>query len=110
MKKSLVALTTAASLVALSACSGGNDASNANDSSKVIVETKAGNITQGDLYKQMKDTIGQDQFNTLVRSVTEEKVLSKKYKVRDKELDQQLNILREQFGDQVDSVINQKGE
>ena len=110
MKKSLVALTTAASLVALSACSGGNDASNANDSSKVIVETKAGNITQGDLYKQMKDTIGQDQFNTLVRSVTEEKVLSKKYKVTDKELDQQLNILREQYGDQVDSVIKQKGE
>ena len=58
----------------------GNDASNANDSSKVIVETKAGNITQGDLYKQMKDTIGQDQFNTLVRSVTEEKVLSKNIK------------------------------
>ncbi|RBN41333.1 peptidylprolyl isomerase, partial [Priestia megaterium] len=110
MKKSLVALTTAASLVALSACSGGNDASNANDASKVIVETKAGNITQGDLYKQMKDTIGQDQFNTLVRSVTEEKVLSKKYKVTDKELDQQLNILREQYGDQVDSVIKQKGE
>lgn len=109
-EKSLVALTTAASLVALSACSGGNDASNANDSSKVIVETKAGNITQGDLYKQMKDTIGQDQFNTLVRSVTEEKVLSKKYKVTDKELDQQLNILREQYGDQVDSVIKQKGE
>lgn len=109
-EKSLVALTTAASLVALSACSGGSDASNANDSSKVIVETKAGNITQGDLYKQMKDTIGQDQFNTLVRSVTEEKVLSKKYKVTDKELDQQLNILREQYGDQVDSVIKQKGE
>ncbi|MEK1830742.1 hypothetical protein AAAC51_22020 [Priestia megaterium] len=108
-EKNLVALTTAASLVALSACSG-NDASNANDSSKVIVETKAGNITQGDLYKQMKDTIGQDQFNTLVRSVTEEKVLSKKYKVTDKELDQQLNILREQYGDQVDSVIKQKGE
>ena len=74
------------------------------------MRTKAGNITQGDLYKQMKDTIGQDQFNTLVRSVTEEKVLSKKYKVTDKELDQQLNILREQYGDQVDSVIKQKGE
>jgi foldase protein PrsA len=36
--------------------------------------------------------------------------LSKKYKVTDKELDQQLNILREQYGDQVDSVIKQKGE
>ncbi|TYR79005.1 peptidylprolyl isomerase PrsA [Priestia megaterium] len=108
MKKSLIALSTAASIVALTACN--NDASDANDSSKVIVETDAGNVTQGELYQEMKTLIGQDQFNTLVRNVVDEKVLSEKYKITDKELDKELENLRAQYGDQIDTAIQQNGE
>lgn len=109
MKKSLIALSTAASIVALSACS--SDASESKgDSAKVIVETDAGNVTQGELYEEMKNLIGQDQFNTLVRNVVDEKVLSEKYKITDKELDQELDNLREQYGDQIDQAIEQNGE
>ena len=49
MKKTILALTMAASVLALSACSD----KNAGD--EVLVTSKAGDITQNELYKEMKD-------------------------------------------------------
>jgi foldase protein PrsA len=99
MKKGLIALTTAASMIALTACNGGGG------DSEVVVETKAGNITKDELYSALKDRLGDET----VRDLVDEKVLGEKYKVTDKEVDQELESLKEQYGQQFEAAIQQNG-
>ncbi|MDQ0247187.1 foldase protein PrsA [Bacillus fengqiuensis] len=99
MKKGLIALTTAASMIALTACNGGGG------ESEVVVETKAGNITKDELYNALKDRLGDET----VRDLVDEKVLGEKYKVTDKEVDQELESLKEQYGQQFEAAIQQNG-
>ena len=61
MKKTILALTMAASVLALSACS---DKEAANE--EIIASTKFGNITKADLYEEMKDAIGVQVVENLV--------------------------------------------
>ncbi|MCY8143440.1 peptidylprolyl isomerase [Bacillus haynesii] len=98
MKKIAIAAITATSLLALSACSGGD--------SEVVAETKAGNITKEDLYQTLKDNAGADALNMLVQ----QKVLDDKYDVSDKEIDKKLNEYKKSMGDQLNQLIDQKGE
>ncbi|MFN2746915.1 MULTISPECIES: peptidylprolyl isomerase [Bacillus] len=98
MKKIAIAAITATSVLALSACSGGD--------SQVVAETKAGNITKEDLYQTLKENAGADALNMLVQK----KVLDDKYDVTDKEIDKKLNEYKKSMGDQLDSLIKQKGE
>lgn len=98
MKKGLIALTTAASVLALTACNGGGG-------SEVVVETEAGNITKDELYSELKDRLG-DQT---IRDLVDEKVLGEKYKVTDKEVDEELKKLKEQYGQQFEMAIQQNG-
>jgi foldase protein PrsA len=100
MKKGLIALTTAASMIVLTACNaGGGD-------SEVVVETKAGNITKNELYNALKERLGDET----IRDLVDEKVLSEKYKVTDKEVDQEFENLRKQYGQQFEAAIQQNGE
>ncbi|WP_420954650.1 peptidylprolyl isomerase [Bacillus haynesii] len=98
MKKIAIAAITATSVLALSACSGGD--------SEVVAETKAGNITKEDLYQTLKDNAGADALNMLVQ----QKVLDDKYDVSDKEIDKKLNEYKKSMGDQLNQLIDQKGE
>ncbi|MCY7849536.1 peptidylprolyl isomerase [Bacillus haynesii] len=98
MKKIAIAAITATSVLALSACSGGD--------SEVVAETKAGNITKEDLYQTLKDNAGADALNMLVQ----QKVLDDKYDVSDKEVDKKLNEYKKSMGDQLNQLIDQKGE
>jgi foldase protein PrsA len=98
MKKWTIALATAASVLALSACNNGG--------SEVIVETKVGNITKDELYNTMKERFGKD----VIRDLVTEKVLSKKYKVSDKEIDKEVENLKEMYGTQYDLAVQQNGE
>jgi foldase protein PrsA len=98
MKKWTIALATAASVLALSACNNGG--------SEVIVETKVGNITKDELYNTMKERFGKD----VIRDLVTEKVLSKKYKVTDKEIDKEIENLKEMYGTQYDLAVQQNGE
>ena len=98
MKKIAIAAITATSVLALSACSGGD--------SEVVAETKAGNITKEDLYQTLKDNAGADALNMLVQ----QKVLDDKYNVSDKEIDKKLNEYKKSMGDQLNQLIDQKGE
>ena len=98
MKKIAISAITATSVLALSACSGGN--------SEVVAETKAGNITKEDLYQTLKDNAGADALNMLVQ----QKVLDDKYDVSDKEIDKKLNEYKKSMGDQLNQLIDQKGE
>jgi foldase protein PrsA len=98
MKKWTIALATAASVLALSACNNGG--------SEVIVETKDGNITKEEFYNTMKERFGKD----VIRDLVYEKVLSKKYKVSDKEIDKEIENLKEMYGTQYDLAVQQNGE
>ncbi|EPZ37884.1 MULTISPECIES: peptidylprolyl isomerase [Anoxybacillus] len=96
MKKWTVAMSAAA-MLALSACNNGSD---------VVVETKAGNITKDELYNEMKERFGKD----VLRDLVHEKVLSKKFKVTDKEIDKEIENLKEMYGVQYDLAVQQNGE
>eukprot|EP01063_Lacrimia_lanifica_P018583 TRINITY_DN25484_c0_g1_i1.p1 TRINITY_DN25484_c0_g1~~TRINITY_DN25484_c0_g1_i1.p1 ORF type:complete len:284 (+),score=35.31 TRINITY_DN25484_c0_g1_i1:34-885(+) len=98
MKKIAIAAITATSVLALSACSSGD-----ND---VIAKTDAGNVTKGELYTNMKKTAGASVLTQLVQ----EKVLAKKYKVSDKEIDTKLKEYKTQLGDQYSALKQQYGE
>lgn len=96
MKKWILALTLAGGVLALSAC---------NQSSDTVAESKVGNVTQEDLYNTMKEKYGEQALQQLVY----EKVLSKKYKVTDKELNDKIAALKEQLGTNFESTLAQYG-
>lgn len=100
MKRFALALAAASSVLALGACS------NNDGGSEVIAETKAGNVTKDEFYEAMKDRFGKDVLTELVH----EKVLSEDYKVTDKEVDQEIDNLKQQYGPQFEAVIQQQGE
>ncbi|WP_449539307.1 peptidylprolyl isomerase [Ferdinandcohnia sp. Marseille-Q9671] len=99
MKKSMIALTAAVSIFALSACNNADD-------SAVLVETKAGNVTKEELYNAMKDQAGAVVLKDLVYT----KVLSEKYEVTDKELDAKYEEMQTALGAQFDTIVEQNGE
>lgn len=97
MRKTILALTMAASVLALSAC---------NDKEEVIVTSKAGEITKNDLYTEMKDTVGEQALQQMVI----EKVLDAKYDVSDETVNKQFEEQKEQFGDNFDQYLAQQGQ
>jgi foldase protein PrsA len=97
MKKWILALTLAGGVLALSACN--------QSGSNTVAESKVGNVTQEELYKTMKDKIGDQVLQQLVY----EKVLSKNYKVSDKELNDKVNQLKADLGTNFQSTIAQYG-
>ncbi|MBY0123082.1 peptidylprolyl isomerase [Bacillus sp. S/N-304-OC-R1] len=100
MKKLIVSLTLTAGVLALSACSGNNA-----NGSDVVVQTKAGDISKDELYNAMKAKAGED----VLRELIYEKVLSKNYKVTDKEIDQKIADLKEQLGSNFEMALLQYG-
>ncbi|MBD3110251.1 peptidylprolyl isomerase [Bacillus sp. AGMB 02131] len=97
MKKWIVPVALTAGLIGLTACSNGE--------SEAVVETKAGNITQEEFYEALKDASGDQVLQQLVY----EKVLSDKYEVSDKEVDEQVNEIKDQLGDQFEAALLQYG-
>lgn len=97
MKKWILALTLAGSVIALGACN--------QTGSETVAESKSGNVTQQQLYDAMKDKIGTQALQQLVY----EKVLSKKYPVTDKELNAKVADLKKQLGTTFDAALAQYG-
>ncbi|MBO0961331.1 peptidylprolyl isomerase [Neobacillus sp. MM2021_6] len=97
MKKWILALSLAGGVLVLGACN--------QSGSETVVESKAGNVTQEELYKSMKDKIGDQALQQLVY----EKVLSKKYKVSDKELNDKINQLKSDLGANFETTLAQYG-
>jgi len=88
----------AGGVLALSAC-------NQSNNSDTVAKSKAGDVTQEELYNTMKEKIGDQALQQLVY----EKVLSKKYKVTDKELNAKVADLKEQLGTNFDATLAQYG-
>ncbi|MGM7700150.1 peptidylprolyl isomerase [Pseudalkalibacillus sp. Hm43] len=91
MKKWILSIAAATTIFGVAACS--NDG--ASGDSKVLVETKAGEVTQEDFYNELKK---QPQSEQILKELVQYKVLSEKYEVTDKELDKEIEYLKSQFG------------
>lgn len=98
MKKLLTAAAAVMMMVALTACS------NNNGDKQVLVKTSAGNITKGDLYKEMKTSVGKQVMQKMVY----EKILEKKYDVS-KQVDKKVKQLKSQYKGQFKQWLQSQG-
>ncbi|GIP64229.1 foldase protein PrsA [Virgibacillus pantothenticus] len=96
MKKTAIAVTLAVSILALGACSSGDD--------EAVVETKAGNVTKEEFYEALKDRHGEKVLQELVTM----EVLGDKYDVSDDQVDEEIKKMKDQLGDQYDMAIEQQ--
>lgn len=101
MRKKVIALTMAASVLALSACNG-----NKATDDEIIVKSKAGNVTKEELYQEMKDVAGKETLQLIVL----EKVLDAKYDISDKQVDAEIKKMKDQLGDSFDAYLAQQGQ
>lgn len=99
MKKSLLTLSLAASVLALAACSDGADG-------EVIVSSEVGDISKEDLYEEMKASVGDQAIQILMI----EKVLSEKYEVTDKEVEAEFEKSKEEMGETFDQFLEQNNQ
>jgi len=97
LKKRLLSISLAAGIIGLSACS--------NDGSDAVVKSDAGDITKDELYDAMKEKYG----TTVLQSLLYEKVLEDKYDVSDEELDERIDSIKSQLGDNFELAIQQYG-
>ncbi|MBK3495953.1 peptidylprolyl isomerase [Viridibacillus sp. YIM B01967] len=98
MKKTVLTLTLAASVLALAAC--GN-----NSSDEIVAESKAGDITKEQLYQEMKSSAGTQTLQTLVIK----SVLADKYKVTDKEVEAEFKKQKDLMGESYEQTIATQG-
>lgn len=96
MRKSLVALTLAASL-GLAACS--------NPSDEVVVSTTYGDITQGEFYDEIKAIAG----TQLVEEVVIKQILAEQYEVTEDEIKERIQAFKDQMGDQFEAQLTMYG-
>lgn len=101
MKKTVLAMTMAASVLALAACSNDQKASD----KEVIATTKSGEITKQDLYEEMKDAIGPQ----VIENMLLQQALETEYKITDKELKEEIKKQKDVFGDNFDMYLEQNG-
>jgi foldase protein PrsA len=99
MKKSILTLSLAASVLALAACSDSSDG-------EVIVSSEVGDISKEDLYEEMKTSVGDQAIQILMI----EKVLSEKYEVTDKEVEAEFKKNKEEMGDTFDQFLEQNNQ
>ena len=97
MKKWIISLTLATSVLALTACNGA--------SGDVVVKSESGDITKDDLYNAMKDKVGQSVLQELLYS----QVLADKYEVTDKEVDAKVKEMKDQLGENYEMALLQSG-
>lgn len=101
MKKWALPLSLAAGVLALSGCNG---AGNGN----VIATSKAGDVTDMELYAEMKEKYG-PQMEQALQELVQKKVLSENYEVTDEELVKEMKKAKEQLGDQYEMFLAQYG-
>jgi foldase protein PrsA len=100
MKKWVLALSLAASVTGLAACSDNSGSKN------VVAETKAGDVTQDELYKAVKTKFS-PQVEQALQEIVLTDVLENKYKVSDKEIDAKYKEAKDQLGEQFDMFLKQ---
>ena len=93
MKKTVLSLTLAASVLALSACGNAGD--------EKVATSKVGDVTKDQLYSEMKDSVGESALQLIVI----EKVLNDKYKVSDKEVNKEYEKQKKEMGENYEQTL-----
>ena len=97
MKKTVLSLTLAASILALGACSSAED--------KALITSKIGDISVADFNETAKSLTGPFVLQQMVT----EKVLAEKYKVSDAEIQAAFDEVAAQYGDSFEQALAQSG-
>ena len=97
MKKTVLSLTLAASVLALGACS--------SDEDKALVTSKVGDISVADFHETAKTLTGP----IVLQQMVTEKVLADKYEVTDKEIEEAFDAVASQYGDTFAQALAQSG-
>lgn len=101
MKKTLLALGLATSVLTLAACS--DNAEKATDD--VVVSTEYGDITKEEFYKELKSVAGQK----LIEQFVVEQVLENSYKVSDEDVNAEFEAFKETYGASYATMLNMYG-
>lgn len=99
MKKIIVAASLTIGLVGLTACGG------AKDNSETVVKTSAGDVTKEQFYNELKNRNGAEVLRELI-TIT---VLEDKYEVTDKQIEDELDKIKEQVGEDYEDVLKAQG-
>ncbi|MCM3612374.1 peptidylprolyl isomerase [Planococcus sp. MERTA32b] len=100
MRKTVLTLSLAASVLALAACSDDNA------DSTVLVTSEVGDVTKEDLYQEMKTSIGDQAIQILMI----EKVLSEEYEVTDEEIQAEIDSSKEEYGENYEAFLEQNNQ
>src|SRR5690606_13382207 len=98
MKKTLLALGLATSVLTLAACS-----DQATDD--VVVSTSYGDISKEDFYNELKSTAGQQALEKVV--ITQ--VLENNYEVTEDEVNAEWDAFKETYGDSYEMMLGMYG-
>ncbi|WP_339228844.1 peptidylprolyl isomerase [Oceanobacillus sp. FSL K6-2867] len=97
MKKLALAAIITAGTLTLAACTN-NEAD-----SEVVVESEAGDITKDDFYEKLKSRNGEAILEEMITI----KVLENNYEVTDEDVKAEIKSMKDTYGDQYDSIIEQ---
>lgn len=97
MKKTVLSLTLAASVLALGACSSAED--------EALITSKLGDISVADFNETAKSLTG----TFVLQQMVTEKVLADKYKVTDDEIQEAYDAVAAQYGDSFEQALAQNG-
>ncbi|WP_371069867.1 peptidylprolyl isomerase [Sediminibacillus sp. JSM 1682029] len=97
MKKIALSASLAFGILALSACS--------SDDPETVAETDSGNVSKEEFYQELKDQNGE----TVLQQLVMRKILEGNYDVKDDQVQEELDSLKEQYGDQFEMVLQQSG-
>lgn len=98
MKKYVLTIGLVAGILSLTAC-------NNDTNSEVVVETKAGNITKDEFYNELKERYGEEVLQELVY----EKVLTDQFEVPEEEINQEMDQIKKELGDNFDLALQSSG-
>ena len=99
MKRLLLIIALAGIALGTTACNNGDD--------QAVVETNAGDVTKEELYEELKAQYG-DQ---VIQQLVQKKLLEKNYDVSDKEVEEEFEKSKEQFGsdEEFEMALQQSG-
>jgi len=98
MKKMAIVASLAAGILALVACTD-------ESGSEVVVESDAGDITKEEFYEELKNRNGEAVLNELVTI----QVLEQNYEIDEDQVDEEMEEMREQLGEQFEMWMMQQG-
>ncbi|MBM7586425.1 foldase protein PrsA [Bacillus pakistanensis] len=101
MKKWIISVTLATSVIGLAGCNG-----DGGDNGDVVAKTEAGDITKDELYSAMKEKFT-PQMEQALQELVYTKVLSEDFKVSKEEVDEKFKEAKDQLGPQFEMFLQQ---